>query len=88
MKPYNWNIEKNIWLKANKNISFEEVVLAIALHQIKDVYEHPNQSKYPNQKFYKIELNDYIYLVPLIESANELFLKTIIPGRKATKKYK
>lgn len=44
MKPFNWNIEKNNWLKENRNISFEEVILAIAHHQIKEVYDHPNQS--------------------------------------------
>lgn len=88
MKPYNWSIEKNIWLKENRNISFEEVILAIAQHQIMEVYEHPSQSKYPGQKIYEIEINGYVYLIPFIESPNELFLKTIIPSRKATKKHK
>jgi hypothetical protein len=88
MKPFNWNIEKNNWLKENRNISFEEVILAIAQHQIKEVYDHPNQSQYLGQKIYEIEINDYIYLVPFIESDDELFLKTIIPSRKATKKHK
>ena len=88
MKPYNWSIEKNNWLKENRDISFEEVILAIANHQIKEVYEHPNQRKYPDQKIYEIGINDYIYLVPFIENNDELFLKTIIPSRKATKKHK
>jgi uncharacterized DUF497 family protein len=88
MKPYNWNIEKNNWLKGNRGISFEEVLLAIAQNLIKEVYEHPNQDKYPGQKIYEIEINNYIYLVPYIESEDELFLKTIIPSRKATKKHK
>lgn len=88
MKPYNWSIEKNNWLKENRDVSFEVVILAIANHQIKEVYEHPNQRKYPGQKIYEIEINDYIYLVPFIENNDELFLKTIIPSRKATKKHK
>jgi hypothetical protein len=88
MKPYNWNTDKNHWLKENRNISFEKVILAIAQHQIKEVYEHPNQSKYQGQKIYEVEIDDYIYLVPFIEGEDELFLKTIIPSRKATKKYK
>ena len=66
MKPYNWSIEKNNWLKENRDISFEKVILAIANHQLKEVYEHPNQSKYPGQKIYEIGINDYIYLVPFI----------------------
>lgn len=32
-------------------------------------------------------VKDYVYLVPYVESENEIFLKTIIPSRKATKKY-
>ena len=52
------------------------------------VYDHPNQEKYPGQKIFEINLNNYIYLVPYSETDNEYFLKTIIPSRKATKSYK
>jgi len=34
-----------------------------------------------------IEYKNYVYLVPFIENKKEIFLKTIIPSRKATKKY-
>ena len=88
MKPYNWNFQKNIWLKENRKISFEEVILAIAQHHLKDVYEHPNQIKYPGQKIYEVEISNFVFLIPFIESDDELFLKTIIPSRKATKKHK
>jgi len=88
MKTFNWNIQKNIWLKENRKITFEEVILAIAQHRIKEVYEHPNQVKYPGQKIYEVEINNYVYLIPFIESEDALFLKTIIPSRKATKKFK
>ena len=30
---------------------------------------------------------DYVYLVPVVESENGIFLKTIIPSRKATRDY-
>ena len=88
MKSYNWNTEKNKLLREIRNISFEEIVLAISQNKIIEVYEHPNQGKYPGQKIYEIDYNDYIYLVPYIENENEYFLKTIIPSRKASKKYK
>jgi len=88
MKTFNWNIQKNIWLKENRKITFEEVILAIAQHRIKEVYEHPNQVKYPGQKIFEVEINNYVYLIPFIESEDALFLKTIIPSRKATKKFK
>ena len=88
MKSYNWNIEKNNILKKTRNISFEEIVLAISEHKIMEIYNHPNQEKYPGQKIYEIEYNDYIFLVPYVETETEYFLKTIIPSRKATKKHK
>jgi len=31
--------------------------------------------------------NDYAYLVPYVETDDEIFLKTVIPSRKATKQY-
>jgi uncharacterized DUF497 family protein len=88
MKSYNWNTEKNKLLRETRNISFEEIVLAISQDKIIELYEHPNQEKYPGQKIFEIDYDDYIYLVPYIETENEYFLKTIIPGRKATKKHK
>ena len=87
MKNFNWNSEKNNILINERNISFEEIIIAINENKIINVYEHPNQNKYPNQKIYEIKLYDYIYLVPFIEDEKEIFLKTIIPSRKATKKY-
>jgi hypothetical protein len=34
-----------------------------------------------------IGISNYVYLVPYIENEEELFLKTIIPSRKATHRY-
>ncbi|HBX53145.1 MAG: toxin [Bacteroidetes bacterium RIFOXYA12_FULL_35_11] len=68
-------------------VSFEEIVLAIEDGLIIDIFDHPNQEKYSGQKIYAVNYNDYIYLIPFIETDNEIFLKTIIPSRKATKKY-
>ncbi len=88
MKSYNWNIEKNEILKLERGISFEEVVYHIEKGDELDIYQHPNQDKYPNQMISVVAINNYAYLVPYIEkSNNEIFLKTIIPSRKATKKY-
>ncbi len=51
------------------------------------VKKHTNQETYSGQKVYVLEINNYIYLVSFVETENEIFLKTIIPSRKATKKY-
>ena len=34
-----------------------------------------------------VYIDQYVYLVPYIETDDEVFLKTIIPSRKATKRY-
>lgn len=45
----------------------------------------------PARKMMQVRLEDvisnYAYLVPCVENEKEYFLKTIIPSRKATKKY-
>jgi uncharacterized DUF497 family protein len=87
MKYFVWNNEKNRKLKAERNITFEEIVFHIEEGQILDIVEHPNQRKYKGQKIFIININDYACLVPFVEDEREIFLKTIIPSRKATKKY-
>lgn len=87
MKHYNWDLSKNEKLKAERNISFEEVVFHIGQGAEVDVFEHPNQERYPGQKISVVLIEGYAYLVPYVESETEIFLKTIIPSRKATKKY-
>ncbi len=84
MKILNWNKEKNIKLQEERNISFEDIVFQIQMGNILDKVEHHAK---PNQQIYIIEFNDYAYLVPFVETETEIFLKTIIPSRKATKKY-
>jgi uncharacterized DUF497 family protein len=87
MKYFSWDSEKNEKLKSERNISFEEIVYYIEKGQVLDILEHSNKKKYPNQFMFVISVEDYVYLVPFVERENEIFLKTIIPSRKATKQY-
>lgn len=87
MKYFDWNDEKNEVLKKERGISFEQVELAIALGDLVARVRHPNPAKYPNQKVFLVKIEDYIYSVPYVEDENSIFLKTIIPNSKATKKY-
>ncbi len=87
MKIFNWNEEKNRQLKNERNISFEAILLQIEKGMIPDVLEHHDRLKYPGQKILVIDFNNYAYLVPMVENETEYFLKSIIPSRKATKKY-
>lgn len=87
MKYFEWNEEKNEKLKQERNISFETIVSQIELGYLLDIIEQPNKDKYKNQKIFVVEYEQYIYLVPFVEDEDKIFLKTIIPSRKATKKY-
>ncbi|SJM89020.1 conserved hypothetical protein [Crenothrix polyspora] len=87
MKHYVWNPEKNKLLKKERNIGFEDVIFHIENGDEVDILEHPNKERYPNQKISVVIIEDYVYLVPFVESDEEIFLKTIIPSRKATKHY-
>ncbi len=87
MKLINWNKEKNIWLKEKRGISFEDILYYLDNDKLIDDTEHPNQQKYRGQRIMAIDIKGYIYLVPYTETEDEIFLKTIIPSRKATRKY-
>jgi uncharacterized DUF497 family protein len=87
MKFFSWNNEKNHILKAERNVSFEEVVFYIERGNILDIVEHPDQRKYKGQRIFIVNMNEYAYLVPFVETEDEIFLKTIIPSWKATAKY-
>ena len=87
MKPYAWNEDKNRLLKLERGISFEEIVVHIAAGDLLDIVEHPHPERYAGQRVFVISLQDYVWLVPFVETEDEIFLKTIIPSRKATKRY-
>jgi uncharacterized DUF497 family protein len=87
-KNYNWNPDKNQLLLKDRGISFERIVFEIAGGNELAVLEHPNQEKYPGQKISMVQVDDYVYAVPFVETESEIFLKTIIPSRKATKQYR
>jgi len=56
MKPFRWNHDKNGSLKAERSISFEEIVLAIEADGLLDELRHPNPEKYPNQSVFVVAL--------------------------------
>jgi uncharacterized DUF497 family protein len=87
MEYFYWSEEKNELLKKERQVSFEDVVFYIEQGFLLDVLEHPNQEKYKGQKIFVVQIEDYVYLVPFIEDDHDVFLKTIIPSRKATKNY-
>ena len=87
MKIFNWNSDKNALLLKERGITFEEVVQKIESGSVVTETDHPNQEKYPGQKILIVDIEGYAYLVPCVISGDEYFLKTIIPSRKATRKW-
>jgi len=87
MKPINWNPTKNQQIIAERGISFEDVVFYLQQGELLDDIEHPNGDKYPDQRVFVINIDGYVHLVPYVENQKEIFLKTVIPSRKATKQY-
>ncbi len=87
MRYFTWNKEKNEKLKEERGISFEKVIFHIEKGNLLEVINHPNQEKYKGQRMFVVNINNYVYLIPFIEDEKETFLKTIIPSRKATRRY-
>lgn len=86
VKYLDWNIKKDEWLKKYRKISFNEVALALIDGDLLDTIDNPSKN-FPEQQVFVLNINNYVYYVPFVESEEKFFLKTIIPSRKALKKY-
>ncbi len=84
---YEWNSEKNEWLKRERGISFERIVFHLSQGDIWKTADQPDQEKYPGKRIYFVDVVGCIHLVPFVEENEYIFLKTIIPSRKATREY-
>ncbi len=87
MKYFAWDEAKNERLKAERGLGFEEIVFHIERGDLLDILVHPNPKRYAGQRIFVVRREDYVYLVPFVEDDRFVFLKTIIPSRKATKQY-
>ena len=87
-KKYEWVSKRNEWLKAERNISFEAILFHLVRGDVWKIANHPDQESYHEQRRYFVAVEEYVYIVPHIVEGDYIFLKTIIPSRKATKAYK
>ena len=87
MKIFDWDDDKNEWLKRERGISFEDVVFAIDEGKLLGILRHPNHKEYKGQRIYIVEIEDYAFVVPYVESDACIFLKTVFPSRKYTRMY-
>ena len=87
VKRFAWDEAKNQKLKGERNVGFEDVVFHIMRGDILDILDHPNQERYAGQRIFVVLHDDYAYLVPFVEDERSVTLKTVIPSRKATRRY-
>jgi uncharacterized DUF497 family protein len=87
VKFFVWDDAKNAKLRTDRGIGFEDVVFHIERGDVLDILDHPHPDRYPGQRIFVVQRDEYVYLVPFVEDEHTVFLKTIIPSRKATKQY-
>ena len=81
MKEIRWNLLKSERLKRTRGASFEEIIQS----KLIAVKRHPKKS---NQNIMLFDSKGYIWVVPYVETENEIFLKTLYPSRSYTKQYR
>jgi uncharacterized DUF497 family protein len=86
VKYFDWDDDKNAKLRKERGIGFEAVVFHIERGDLLDVLDHPNPERYAGQRIFVVRREEYVYLVSF-EDDDTVFLKSIIPSRKATKQY-
>ncbi len=84
---FEWKPEKNAWLRRHRRISFDEIVVHLGRGDVWKTSPHPNQKRYPHQLIAFVIIENYVYLVPFDVEGNVMYLRTIIPSRKATRYY-
>lgn len=83
---YAFDPEKNAWLTRSARGQLEPIIALIEGGKLIHVLERPDKERYPNQLLYEVDVDGYVYIVPVIKDGRRLFLKTIFPSRKATRK--
>ena len=82
---YAFDPNKNAWLIQERGISFEQIIALIERGHLIQLLEHHDPERYPNQLLYEIDVDGYVYVVPVVKEHRTLFLKTIYPSLKATR---
>ena len=84
MKKIRWNSEKSAVLQSDDTrgrVGFEECVVALENGKLLAVLQNPSIN-HPSQKMFVLNINNYAYCVPFVETDEELFLKTVFPSRR------
>jgi hypothetical protein len=84
-----WSEAKNRQLRAmsERGVCFDDVVVAMDQGRLLDDIVHPAAGRFPRQRMFVVEIAGYAYAVPYVESDDEIFLKTLFPSRRLTRRY-
>ena len=84
---FSWDVRKNAFLRKERGVSFERVVVAIECGDILAVLEHPHPAVHPRQRLYVVEVDGYAWVVPFRDQERTRVLITAYPSRKYTRRY-
>lgn len=80
-----WDKKKDLWLIRHRGVSFSEIEDHIIEKDYKAMLENPG---HVGQMIFIIEHRGYIHVVPfVIDSEENIILKTIFPSRRYQKIY-
>ncbi len=86
MDGFHWDEAKNAWLRENRGISFEEIVIRIEADGVVAVLEHP-KPEYAGQLIAVLSIDGYAWAVPYRDTGQGVLLITAFPSRTLTKRY-
>lgn len=84
---FDWDPEKNEFIRAERGVTFEEIVLSLGNGKLWKIGNHYNQQRYPKQRIFFVQIDGYIFMVPFVVENDVIFLKTAFASRKATKEF-
>ena len=84
---FNWEAIRSQQLLEERGISFEDVVFYIQKGGLRDFLRFRNRQRESQQAVLVVEIHNYVYLVPCIETGESWFLQTITPSQKAKSSY-
>ena len=76
-----WSREKSAELKRLRGLSFEEILQLTPI----GFEAHPARS---NQILLYLEVDAYVWVMPCVIEENGIFLKTLYPSRKHTRRWR
>ena len=89
MTSYTWSDEKDDVVRTDpgrRGVGFDECVKAIEAGRILGIFPNPSRN-HQGQQMFVLDIDDYAYCVPFVETETRVFLKTVYPSRRFTALY-